>query len=832
MADLIITAPVKGWAAPLEEVPDLVFADRMMGDGVAIHPTGSTIHAPCDGTVIAIHAARHAVTLRSEEGAEILIHTGLDTVALGGEGFKALVTDGATVSRGDPLIEFDIDTVAQRARSLVTPVIITNADDFQIVKRTTGQMVGVGEALMTVKAIGAGQRIWVSDDAAVLSRSAIVPLVHGIHARPAARLGECARNFEAEVEIVKGDKRANVRSAVSLMGLGVKMGDQITIEGRGNDARAAIEAVGDLLTSGMGETGAETARSPEAIIASDVPEGTLAGVTASSGIAIGKTAWLAVASVAVDRDGKGIAEENSSLSAALSKVRQSIANASAKGNDAQRNILEAHLAFLDDADLLATAHKHVGEGRSAAFAWLSAIGDQIAILQNSGNARMAERSDDLKDLEQQVLLALTGGEAPIQNFAPDTILLAEDLLPSQIIALDLQNVKGIALAHGGPTSHVAILAASMNVPSLAAMGDALKSVAAGSMVVLDADAGLLHVNPDDCHMAAHRARLAQASEREADALKTAQNNCHSADGTRIEIFANLGSIQDARLASELGAEGSGLLRTEFLFMGRASAPDEDEQLTSYQGIADAMEGKPIIVRLLDIGGDKPAPYLNLGAEKNPVLGLRGIRVGLAHPELLESQIRAILRVQPLGQCRIMVPMIASLSELRPVQAVVEKVRTDLGITDAIKVGVMIETPAAAATADLIATEADFLSVGTNDLTQYALAMDRENPSVAGGIDALHPAVLRLIAQSCKGGAQHERQVGVCGGLASDPLGIPLLIGLGVTELSVTAAFVPKAKAMVRQLNIPACAKLAEQAMRLSSAADIRLLVRKFIEELN
>jgi phosphoenolpyruvate-protein kinase (PTS system EI component) len=322
-------------------------------------------------------------------------------------------------------------------------------------------------------------------------------------------------------------------------------------------------------------------------------------------------------------------------------------------------------------------------------------------------------------------------------------------------------------------------------------------------------------------------RIVQAQVRRTEALGRAGEPCRMADGTRIEAFANLGALGDARLAVENGAEGSGLLRTEFLFLERDAAPTVDEQIADYQAIADALDGRPLIVRLLDIGGDKPAPYLPMAPEENPALGLRGIRVGLAHPQILEDQVRAILSVKPAGQCRIMVPMIASLDELRAVRAVVDRVAAEIGIGDRVPVGVMIETPAAAVTADLIAAEADFLSVGTNDLTQYTLAMDRGNAAVASGIDGLHPAVLRLIAQTCKGGAVHGRWTGVCGGLASDPLAVPILIGLGVTELSSAPALVPEIKALVATLTMEACRAHAAAALQCGSAADVRSLAREF-----
>ncbi len=825
MADLIITAPVKGWAASLDEVPDPVFGDRMMGDGVAIHPIGSTVHAPCDGVVATLHAARHAVTVRSAEGAEILIHVGLETVALGGDGFRALVAEGDTVSRGDPLIEFDMDGVAQLAAALVTPVVVVNSEAFRIERRTTDKLVGVGEALMTLSPI---EMVTVSLSGQKVMTNVVVPLVHGIHARPAARIGEAARAFEADVEIVHGERRANVRSAVALMGLGLKLGDEISIEAQGPDAHAALDAVVALIESGMGEAASLAAPAPARtpVAAVEIPAGAIGGITASPGLAIGAAAWLRAEALDIPNDAEDPAVEAASLGAALDKVRAGLAASAAQGSEAQRHILEAHLAFLDDEDLLNTAHAHIANGRSAAHGWHTALSEQAGLLRRSGDARFAERAGDLDDLDRQVQLALAGRDPEARSFAPGTVLLADDLLPSQMIGLD---VAGIALIGGGPTAHVAILAAARGIPMLVAVGTKLEGVAEGATLVLDADAALLHVDPATEALAQHRQRFAKQTERRAAALAAAHDACRTADGTRIELFANLGSLDDAVLAAANGAEGSGLLRTEFLFMDRAAPPSEDEQRAAYQAMSDALGGKPIIVRLLDIGGDKPAPWLPMAAEKNPMLGQRGIRVGLAHPELLESQVRAILRVQ--GDCRIMVPMVASLSELRAVRAVVDRAAADLGVRPA-PLGVMIETPAAAMIADLIAVEADFLSIGTNDLTQYTLAMDRENSAVASGVDACHPAVLRLIAMTCEGAGGRKRIVGVCGGLAADPPGIPLLIGLGVTELSATPAYVPEAKALVRQLDLTACRALAAKALGLDSAAEIRALARKFIEELN
>jgi phosphoenolpyruvate-protein kinase (PTS system EI component) len=355
-----------------------------------------------------------------------------------------------------------------------------------------------------------------------------------------------------------------------------------------------------------------------------------------------------------------------------------------------------------------------------------------------------------------------------------------------------------------------------------AFGDPLVALEDGRVIVLDADRGLIDPEPDQDAQSQVRDTIARR-KAEMEAARTAQGPCRTLDGSRIEMFANLGSVGDAEAAVKEGAEGCGLLRTEFLFLERATAPTREEQARDYQAIADALGDRPMIVRLLDVGGDKPAPYMDLPVEENPALGLRGIRVALADPRLLEDQVGAILSVrQP---CRIMAPMVASLSELEAVRAVVERQGGKA------EVGVMIETPAAAISADILARKADFFSIGTNDLTQYTLAMDRGNAAVAAGVDGLHPAVLRLISTTCDGAGRHDTPVGVCGSLAADRLAVPILLGLGVTELSVPPARVAAIKALVGKLDIARCRAAAMQALALPSAAAVRAHITKMLQEI-
>lgn len=836
MSNLVLSSPLKGWVSSLGEAPDAVFAERMLGDGLAIDPLGSTLHAPCDGTVVSAHRAGHAVTLRAANGAEILMHVGLETVALGGEGFAVRVREGQAVKAGEALLDFDLDLLARRARSLITPVVITNGEAFEIVRRDQDHSVEVGGFLMELRPL-AGEEKAVSDGANAISRVVIVPLAHGIHARPAARIAQAAKGFAAQAALVAGDRRASAMSPIGLMALAVRHGDTIQITASGEDAEAAVSALAALIEGGMGE-GAPVATpiavvAPEPLVPAELPrDGVLRGVMAAPGLSIGKAVRLASRDIAVHEAGEGVAHEEAALAAALDRVRARMkANASRDGGDtARKAILSAHLAFLDDPELLAQARGLIGQGKSAGFGWRAAVGGYVEALRGLGDRRLVERVDDLIDLERQVLAALSGEDDATTVLTPGAILLADELLPSQLMGLDPGVVAGLATARGGPTSHVAILAAAMGIPALVALGGAGLSIADGTALILDADGGTLRVAPDAPALEAAQTQLARRQARKAAARAAAHDPAVTLDGTRIEVFANTGSVKDALAAVENGAEGCGLLRTEFLFLDRETPPDEDEQARQYQAIADALQGRPLIIRTLDVGGDKAAPYLPIPAEENPALGLRGVRVSLWRPHLLKTQLRAILRVAPLGQgapCKIMVPMVASLDELRAVRAALDEARRELGVSQAVELGVMIETPAAAVTADLIAAEADFLSVGTNDLTQYVLAMDRGNPELAARIDALHPAVLRMIQQTCQGAARHGRWVGVCGGLASDTLATPILLGLGVTELSTTVSIASEIKAAVRALDLAACRDLAARALEQTSPEAVRTLCKAF-----
>ncbi len=809
----MLYAPFAGWLSPLGEVPDPVFAEQMMGEGIAIDPIEGVMRAPADGIVVAIPDSAHAVTLRLDNGVDLLIHLGLETVALKGEGFRPLVVVDARVSTGDPLIVFDLDEVARRARDMVTPLVAATQGAHVLVDRP-GRLVAAGDTVATV--IAGAQAARAPEGASREERRGFtVSAPNGIHARPAARIVALLSPFAAEVTLVRGDCRADTRSAVSLMLLGATQGDQLEALARGADAAAALETLVAFALERFGDEPGASQATPRA--APDRP------VMASPGLAVGQVVQFAPVRPAIVEAGIGVAAEQTTLASALDHVAAGLGGQGAAG----AAIAEAHRALLRDPALRMVADALIAGGKSAAYAWRSATTEAADALRGSAEPLLRERAADLLDLERQVVAVLSGDAKERMPVLPsDAIVIADDLLPSQFLALDRDRLAGICTAGGGPTAHVAILAASAEVPMLVAAGQGVLDIPGGTTVILDADGGGLEVDPAPPRLSHVAAMLAERRTTRAAAVAAAQMPCHTADGVRIEVMANLGSADETGAAVASGAEGCGLLRTEFLFLERDTAPGEEEQARLYARIAAALGDRPLIVRTLDIGGDKPVAYLPRVAEENPALGLRGIRLGLARPDLLAMQLRAILRAVPGEQCRIMLPMVVDRAELLAVRAMLDSAAASMGRTDRAALGVMIETPAAAVLADQIARDADFLSVGTNDLTQYTLAADRGNAGVAAMVDALHPAVLRLIAQTARGAATHGRWTGVCGGLASDPRAAAVLVGLGITELSVVAAAIPAVKQAVRATTMAGARALAEQVCAMESAADVRAMLER------
>jgi phosphoenolpyruvate-protein phosphotransferase len=835
--ELALLAPLSGVIVPLEAVPDRVFAERLVGDGVSIDPTSTTLLAPCDGIVIQLHQAGHAITIRAVGDLEVMIHIGLDTVTLKGQGFTPSVKTGDRVRAGDRLIAFDADFVATHARSLLTQVLLTNMD--RVTSLTAPcEMVEAGrDVLLNVRfkadAAGAPE----APGETVQSQPLRILNPTGLHARPAAIVAATVRQFTSDVRLVKDGSEANLRSVVSIMALEVSGGDTVTVVARGPDAREAVDRLSRLLADELRESEAPgsiaglatTARIAEPSTSAIAGRNDiLRGVSASPGIALGRIFQLRVEDDVVQERASDPNHERRALDAALASAHvqlEAVQKRLSEEADAQRAaIFGAHQELLEDPEVLDAAAERIRDGATAAYAWRESYRRQAERLLGLRNPVLAGRAADLHDVGRRVLHLLIGRDDVPHDFPADAIVVAEDLVPSDAAALDQTSVRGFCTTAGSATSHVAILARALGIPAVTGIDPRVLGVSDGTRVVLDGGRGHLLLNPTP-----EQESLATEQERAAEAIRQSERAASlepavTVDGHRIEVVANIGSEADARRAVELGGEGVGLLRTEFLFMHRRTAPDEEEQTSIYERIARALgPDRILVIRTLDVGGDKPLPYLPMNVEANPFLGERGIRLLIARPEVFRTQLRAILRASTAGRVAVMFPMIATLGEWRAAREILESERGALGVAP-IQVGIMVETPAAALLADRFAEEADFFSIGTNDLTQYALAMDRTNPRLAPAVDALHPAVLRLIERTVAGAHARGRWVGVCGGLAGEPQAVPLLLGLGVNELSVAAPAIPAVKAQIRTLSMHECREKAALALGAADAAAVRALV--------
>ncbi len=660
----------------------------------------------------------------------------------------------------------------------------------------------------------------------------------GFHARPAALLVKAAKQRASDIELRKGEWTCNAKSLVSVMGLALKQGDAVVVAARGADADAAIDAIAPILsgTPGGGEktddTPADTDRPHTVGDNSSGPpaaDGTLRGVTAAPGMALGNAARFVRRNVAPAENAGTPDEERAKLREALTAAKDQLRGlrdrtAKAAGEE-EAAIFDAHAEILDDPDLLGAAERGIAAGKATGTAWQAAYEERAAMLAAVKDERISGRSADVVDVGRRVLENLTGTPQAEHTYPADTILVAEELSPSDTASLDRERIVGFCTVHGGATSHIAILARSLAIPALVGLPQDILNIPDGTPLLLDADNGRLTLDPPRDIVAKMRGEREAAAAKRAEDLRNAAAQARTRDGKRIEVAANIGGTADAQQAAAIGADGVGLLRSEFLFLDRETPPDEEEQAAVYTEIAKALgPDRPLIVRTLDVGGDKPLAYIDRPREENPFLGVRGLRLSLRRRDLFETQLRAILRAAAFCDLHIMFPMVSTLAEFREANQILRKLRNEMQVTR-VKVGIMVEVPSAAILARHFAKEVDFLSLGTNDLAQYTLAADRGNANLSDISDGLDPSVLALIRNTVEGTRGSDCWVGVCGGLAADPQAVPLLVGLGVTELSVDVPAVPTIKALVRDHTLEECRALAEAALDMQSAAEIRTYLR-------
>ena len=839
-----LSAPLSGVLVPLDSVPDPVFAQKLVGDGVSIDPTSDELLAPLSGKVTQLHSASHALTITGDSGLQVLLHIGLDTVLLRGEGFMPLVSEGDIVVAGTPLIRFDPVVVGAKASSLLTQMVIANGELVARYVPAKGLVkAGTDTALYVDLVRSIADKETAGATGAILSGEITLPNPAGLHARPAAVVAVEAKKFTSDIRLLRGSDSANAKSVVAIMGLATTLGDKLRVEARGPDAAEAASVLARLLADGSGEKAgdapvAATTSAPPVSTAepiatraavSDADADEFTGVCASPGLAVGNVVQFRQQVIDVNEAGESPQRERAQLEAARHQARQQIEALKATLTDASKaQILAAHLELLDDPDLTDMAIASISEGKGAGFAWREAFQKQASTLEKLDNPLLRERASDVRDIGRRVLALLAGVRQAQIDVPQDSILIAEELSPSDTTSLDRSKVLGFCTTTGGATSHVAILARSLGIPAICGIDARALQLADGTPVVLDGSRGSLRRHPSADELEQAHERIGrQAAKREAEKL-AASKLAMTADGHRIEVVANIRNAQEARDAVAAGAEGVGLLRSEFLFDARDTAPSEDEQAAEYCAVAEALgRERPLVVRTLDVGGDKPLSYLPLPKEDNPFLGLRGVRVSLARPDIFRTQLRAILRAAPLGNLHVMFPMIATIEEVKAARRILLEEAGDHAAS--VKVGVMIEVPAAALIAEPLAREVDFFSIGTNDLTQYTLAMDRGHPQLAKQADALHPAVLRLIGMTVEGAHQHGKWVGICGGIASDAMAVPVLAGLGIDELSVSIPAIGSVKAQLARLTMAEARKLAADVLRLGTAAEVRAHLSSFAD---
>lgn len=631
---------------------------------------------------------------------------------------------------------------------------------------------------------------------------------HGIHARPAAAIVGALAGFDAELTLQKAAQSASAKSLNSIAKLGVRCGETIVLQARGAMAQAAIDAFSALAQTHFGEAAQVAAGETQADIAEqsddvdaqrrDAPQGALSGIRVSDGVAIAPAAIFSAAMPALpEREFTSAAQEMAHLQQAMDLVLAEL-NHDAKGPHG--DIFKAHALMLADPEIQNALAQALEAPVIAEQAWLDVMNQLAAQYSEAQSQYMREREADVRDIARRVMVALTGDQGETMTLNEPVILLARDLMPSDVAGLEKSKVLAIVLSEGGKTSHSAILARAMGIPALVKVKGCLEQVRTGDPLILDGFEGLLWLSPSEEIRQALSEKRQQWQDEIASFAAKAQAPAVTKMGHEVSVLANIGGPEDVAQALACGAEGVGLFRTEFLFQQSDALPSEEAQYQVYRDIAAAFGDKPVTIRSLDVGGDKPLAAYPMPAEENPFLGQRGVRLCLAHPELFATQLRAILRAhaeQP--NIQLMIPMIATVQEVRQVKALLHEVREAMGMADhGLSVGIMIEVPAAVFNAQALADEVDFFSIGTNDLTQYVMAADRGNSAVAELVDYFQPAVLGAIAHTCQAANDAGISVSMCGEMAGDSKATATLLSLGLGKFSASAALLPALKETIRQ----------------------------------
>lgn len=644
-----------------------------------------------------------------------------------------------------------------------------------------------------------------------MERSTIVRVHEGLHARPATRFVKLAKSFESNVEILKSTKSASAKSSVKLMLLAVKENDTVTLRADGADAEAALDALVAFLADPHSGLGEESVSSPPAIEEEPsqrqmdvvVEPGGLRGIAASEGVALA-SAFLyfpeAFSHTHRRLQDSEIPLEIASFRQAVTTVQTSMEAELASKNlsETDRSIITALCEIAGDPAINEEIVEAISQGYNALDAVLSVTEATASAFGRVSDVYLNARADDVKAIARQICLALTGKrDIGLHEIDRPSIVVADDIGAWDLARAPLKLVRGIVCAHGGATSHIAIIARAHGIPAILGLGGAIGDLANAQDIAIDGSTGQIIVDPSDAIRSAFEIRIAESAEEEKRLRLFKDVTPKRADGKLIEVAANVGSLEEIETAREAGAMGIGLFRTELLFMKHGGLPSEDAQYEVYGEAAKAFSPDPVIIRTLDIGGDKPVAGIAFPVEQNPFLGWRGVRMCLDRPDIFKPQLKALLRAAVHGNVKVMLPMVSTLDEVRRTRVLIDECMqelSDAGVPfQKFALGVMIETPAAVMIAPALAKEVDFFSIGTNDLTQYVMAADRMNPQVAELNDVNNPAVLAAIEMTARAGIEAGIMVGMCGEAAARPDLIPTFLRMGLTELSMSAASIPRAK---------------------------------------
>jgi len=683
----------------------------------------------------------------------------------------------------------------------------------------------------------------------------VVPNPVGLHARPAVLFVQKASQFDSQITVQNVTQNRRPVDAKSMMQVAsqgtARQGEVIRIVAQGDDAGPALVALRELVEAGFGEMDvteavpAAAAPAPQPTVTLKVPEGPpparLQGIAVSEGYVIGaafvhrKRGRLLVERGYADDPGAEQERFRKALDVAFQQL-EDIQQRVAADSDAQTaRIFEFHRMMLRDADLVRAVEDRILNGRRTAEAAVDeVIAEWVDRFERLDDGLMRVRAADVRDVGDRVLSSLMGGgESDLSQLQEPVIVVADDLVPSETALLDRSKVLGLATALGGETSHTAILARMLGIPAVVGLGAGILAVSSGTTLALDGATGLVEIDPSPEIVRSYKDRQERLEAIQEEALECAQEPAITRDGRRVEVVANIGDVASAEEAVRHGAEGVGLLRTEFLYLERTTLPDEEEQFAAYRAIAEALGQRPLIVRTLDVGGDKQLPYLDIGPELNPFLGVRAIRLSLRRPDIFQPQLRAILRAGVGHTLKVMFPMVATREEILRARESLAQARRDLaaaGVLHAeqVEVGIMVETPAAAVLAPVLAAEVDFFSIGSNDLTQYTLAADRGNERLSHLYRGLDPAVVHLIRMVIDAGHASGKWVGLCGELAGQRNAIPILLGLGLDEFSMAPRAIPLAKRLIRKLHSAEVQALAEEVLTLRSAGEVEERMARFL----